>query len=420
MSITRRGFSAGLAAGLLAGPFGRLLSGGARAQGAPRARRLLIFYSPNGTVHQFWRPQGGPRDFVLPAGGVLEPLAAHRDDLVFIDGLNFINADNHEPGQAAMLTNGGGANTPTRGMSVDQFLASRIGAEDRFPSLEFGVLTDLWGANTQTRMSYRGAGEHAHPDADPRRVFDRLFGDLVGGGDRHQALRRSILDTGHAELQDLHRRVGAVERAKLERHLTALRSVEQSLFAEVDCAAPEAPDRLNKDANDNAPALLAAQMDLAVTALACGLTRVASIQFSHTVSPVVFNWVGNTDAHHALSHAGNGQAAQLEQLVNAERWLAEQFARLITMLKATPDPEGGSLFDSTVVLWPKEMGDSRAHVCTDVPFVIGGGPIEGGRYLHLDGVSHGHLLVSICQAFGLENDTFGDPNVAQGGLAGLL
>ena len=150
-------------AALLAAPFFGLL-GKARAQGgAPRARRLLVFSSPNGTIHRHWRPQGGERDFVFAEGSILEPLTAWRDRLLVVDGLNFLTGNNHEGGQSAMLTNGGGLGTPTRGASVDQFLGRRLGAMDRFASLEFGVLTDIWGANIQTRMSYSEAGQLVHP-----------------------------------------------------------------------------------------------------------------------------------------------------------------------------------------------------------------------------------------------------------------
>lgn len=424
MSTTRRGFVQSLGASLLAAPFCRLLTGEARAQEGNGPRRLLILYSPNGCIHHRWRPGGGERDFVLREGSVLEPLQRWRERLLIVDGLNFYTGNNHEGGQAAMLTNRGGAGTPTRGMSLDQLVAERIGAADRFPSLEFGVLTDMWGAQGQTRISYRGPRDLVHPDWDPRRAFGRMFGDLVGDADaqaRLRRLRRSILDTQRAELTDLHRRVGRAEQQKLQAHLASIRSVEQSLFSEVGgCAAPEAPDALAPDVNDNGPALLNAQIDLAVTALACGLTHVASIQFSHTVSPVVYTWAGNQDGHHSLSHADDNQEAKVQDFVDAERWMAGRYAHLLDRLEATEDPEtGGTLLDSTVVLWCKEMGDPRLHNCEAVPFVLAGA-VDGGRYLRFEGDSHSKLLVSMSRMFGIDIDTFGDPTTAQGGLPGVM
>ncbi len=421
--LDRRRFLTATGAGLIAAPFlGLLGRRPARAQGG--ARRLLIFHSPNGTIHRHWRPSGGERDFAFPAGSVLEPLAARRDDLIVIDGLDIKTGTNHEGGMAAMLTNRGGAGTPTAGASIDQYVAARLGAADPFASLAFGVLTDLWGGGQQTRMTYRRDGELVHPDADPRRAFGRMFADLLGGDDvvaRRRLRRQSVIDLARDELGDLRRRVGRPEQVKLDAHLAGLRSIERSLFSEgLDCAPPGEPDPLSKNENDNGPALLDAQMRLAVAALACGLTHVATVQFSHTISPVVFRWAGNSDGHHSLSHASDNQEAKVADFVAAERWCAEQFGALIDLLAATPDPAGGTLLDSTIVLWAKEMGDPRAHVCTEVPFVLaGGGVFEPGRYLRYDGLSHSHLLVSICQALGLDNDTFGDPSTGSGPLEGL-
>lgn len=422
MTLTRRGFVRSLGTSLLAAPFARLLTSPAHAQGAPRARRLVIFSSPNGCIHHRWRPAGGERDFVLRPGSVLEPLEAWRDRLLIVDGLNFYTGNNHEGGQAAMLTNQGGAGTPTRGMSLDQVIAERIGAQDRFASLEFGVLTDIWGAGQQTRISYRGPGELVHPDADPRRAFARMFGDLAGGADRLarvRQLRRSILDLQTDALTDLHRRVGRAEQIKLQAHLAAVRTVEQSLFSDVSCGAPDAPDALAPDQNDNVPALLDAQIELAVTALACGMTKVSSVQLSHTVSPVVFSWAGNDEGHHSLSHADDSQADKVQAFVDAERWVAGRFAHLLQRLQQTPDPEtGGTLLDDTIVMWAKEMGDPRLHVCEAVPFVLAGA-VDGGRYLRFDGDAHSKLLVSVARMFGIDLDTFGDPTTSTGGLAGV-
>ena len=73
----------------------------------PRASRLLVFFTPNGTIHNHWRPTGGESDFSFPAGSMLEALTPHRDELMVLDGMNFSTGSNHEGGMAAMLTAGG-------------------------------------------------------------------------------------------------------------------------------------------------------------------------------------------------------------------------------------------------------------------------------------------------------------------------
>ena len=74
MHTTRRRFLRHGAAALLAAPFCDLLTRPARAAEIGGARRLLVLFSPNGTVHQHWRPTGGERDFAFAPGSILEPL----------------------------------------------------------------------------------------------------------------------------------------------------------------------------------------------------------------------------------------------------------------------------------------------------------------------------------------------------------
>jgi hypothetical protein len=235
--------------------------------------------------------------------------------------------------------------------------------------------------------------------------------------------RKSVLDLVKQDLEGLKPRLGSLEQQKLEAHLDSIRKLELGLTgsgAVKGCGKPAAPA---VDAQDGPsfPAVGALQMDLLVTALACGMTRVASLQWSHTVGPHVFSWLGLSEGHHALSHIDDSNAAGVEHFVKAERWFSEQFASLVDRLKKTPDPAGGSLLDSTLVVWAKEMGDGRLHDCFSVPFVLaGGGVFKPGRYLQLGGVPHQKLLVSICQAMGLSNQTFGDATKGQGPLDALL
>ena len=424
--ISRRRLLASALAGTIAAPFLRIYNNRAFAQPTMGPKRLMIFFSPDGMVPSLWRPPSNGTNFEILENQIMAPLRPHKDDLIVLDGIDFLTGNNHEGGMAAMLTNGNGG--VTNGSSVDQVIANHIGAEDRFKSLEFGILTDPWGASIQTRMCYAESGQFIHPDADPRSMYRRMFGGI---NQDEQALenlrlrRRSVLDLITNDLNDLHGRLGQIERQKLEKHLDAIRTVERSLFPEQmgACQTPTAPGRMNKDDYAAVPQITRSQIDLAVTALACDMTKVTTVQLSHTVSPVVFSWVGNTDGHHSLSHTPDGDAAGLSQLLAADQWCAEQFGYMIQKLKDTPSPDNdGTLFDDTLCIWVRELGDSRLHVCESVPFVIAGsagGRFQTGRYLNYGGVSHSQLLVSLCQAFGLGLNTFGDPSTGEGPLGGL-
>jgi hypothetical protein len=134
--------------------------------------------------------------------------------------------------------------------------------------------------------------------------------------------------------------------------------------------------------------------------------------------------MGMGEAHHELSHKDDSNAAGVANFVKCERWFAEQFAYLLDALEARPDLEsGGTMLDSTLVLWAKELGDSRLHTCRSVPFVLAGGSksyFRFGRYLRFNGAPHQKLLTSVCHALGVSIDTFGDVAKASGPLPGLV
>ncbi|HRE91579.1 MAG TPA: DUF1552 domain-containing protein [Myxococcota bacterium] len=422
--VTRRGLLTTLGVSLIAAPFLRLLGSPTRASASSRPSRLLIFFSPNGTIPHRWRPiaSGDPLGFDFAPGSILEPLRDRRHELLVVDGLHFHRADNHEGGMAAMLTNGGGLDSPTSGASLDQVIASRIGASSRFASLELGVQTSLWGGGAQTRMSYSRAGSWLTPDDDPHHAFTRLFGTGAGDAELRRQRRQSVLDLNRRELLGLHRRLGRAEQQKLEAHLESLRSLERGLQPVTTCATPATPNRLAPHDNGLFPDLLAQQTELAALALGCDLTRAVTLQCAHTVAPTVMTWLGVDEQHHSLSHCDDNNVAGVESFVKTERFFAERFGELLSALASRPDPDhpedtSRTLLDATLVVWAKELGDSRLHVCKDVPFVLAGGGLRTGRWLKTSpDTPHARLLTAICQRFELPLDTFGDVTAGSGAL----
>lgn len=118
-----------MGASLVAAPFLGQLSGlglgRVRAAEDGCAKRLILFFSPNGTVHRHWRPTGGERDFAFAPGTILEPLDAFRSDLIVVDGLDFYGGTNHEGGMREMLRGGSVE-------SIDQHIAN--GLQERNPT----------------------------------------------------------------------------------------------------------------------------------------------------------------------------------------------------------------------------------------------------------------------------------------------
>src|SRR5947207_14491596 len=51
-------------------------------------RRLLLVFSPHGVIPADYWPTGTETAFSFPAGGILEPLAPHRQDLIILKGVS--------------------------------------------------------------------------------------------------------------------------------------------------------------------------------------------------------------------------------------------------------------------------------------------------------------------------------------------
>jgi len=444
--LGRRSFVRAAGVGAAAAPFLKILD--TKAQMAPPPQRLLIFFSANGTMPDAWVPDGGERDFRFRR--ILEPLEPHRDDLLILQGIdqrstNSGPGDGHQKGMGHILTGsdllpgdtGGGCGSCApvswaSSISIDQLVANRIGTETTFRSLELGVQTG--GSNIWTRMVYRDGGEPLPPENDPYRAFERIFGDFDGdpfGIERRQRQRQSVLTSVQSDFDRLQSRLGRSDRERLQVHLDTVRELERRLETPTEglgahCAPPELGGRMDPQRNDNFPAMLGLQMDVATAAFACDLTRVASIQASRSVSQVSFPWIGVNDRHHDLSHEGDGNTSAKEKIIEINRWYATQFGELLTRLKSVPEPrlDGsmGTMLDNTLVVWVNELGKGNSHTRNDMPFVLAvnaNGRFDTGRFLRLDR-PHNDLWLTIARAYGVEVDRFGDPRFNEGELTALL
>ncbi len=430
-----------------ADPFQGSIASGARAlNGQPK--RLLVIFSGNGTENTLtqWRPGGGETDFTLSP--ILEPLAPFKNDLLIPDGISMESSyagpgDAHQRGMGNVLTgtelldgnfkgNDGQTAGYAGGISVDQAIAKHIGNDTKFRSLELSVQNT--GVTVYARLSYLGAGQPLPPENDPFAAYKRIFGDLGPGTGQPDpqaewilARRKSVLDSVMRDYEQLNARVGTDDKAKLEAHLEAVRDIERRLGAGAvtggSCAAPSQPAVFDHRSPDRFPAISRLQIDLMVMALACDLTRVGSIMFARANNNMLFPWLDIHDGHHDLSHHGDSDADANAKLVKINRWFAGEIAYLLERLKSVPDGDGKTLLDNTLIFWVNEQGKGNNHSRKTMPFVLAGsagGAFRTGRYVRYENSPpHNNLLVSILNAFGVEDTTFGNPKYCTGPLGGL-
>lgn len=435
ISRSRRAFLEGVAVAGGAALLFPWLRAGAQTAAAP-IPKLLLFFTPHGTVWDQFRPAGGETDFALSP--ILEPLASHRERVVIVDGIEMVSGTEYYIPHTYTMpllwtgspidTSGGGFCREDHGgrcfgwntgVSVDQFIAARLGDALPYPTIELGY--GCGGLHPATRMIYSAAGTPRSPIDDPLRAFQTLFGaaaDMQAAA-RDALRRRSVLDAVRGDLSSRRGRLSAADRARLDAHAAALRDVERMLVpSSLSCERPGIPADLSSET------AIDRQSELIAAALGCGLTRIASMQVrigdnDNTLYP----WVGlDSGGHHTLSH-DSGAAAQVT-LAQVYRWYSQRFAYLLDRLAETPDADGSSVLDNTLVIWGSELGRGWDHDISNVPFIFAGGAagkLQGGRYLRVSAPRHNRVLVTACHAMGLSDvETYGSLDDDVGPLAGLL
>jgi hypothetical protein len=454
--IPRRTLLRGAGGVAIALPWLEIMSrpGPARAADAVAPKRFITFFSSAGTIHEAWVPTGSETNFKLSR--ILTPLEAHQQRLVVLDGMtNFLGTpppgDDHMRGIGTLLTATELLDGDTRsgapgfepcglagGISLDQVLGESLGRTTKLKTLELGVQTGNAGDVT-SYTSYSAADRPLPPENDPSKVFNRAFMDLTAGGGapmvdeaaaRRLAQRKSVLDAVIDSYGSLSPKLGSLDRATMDAHLTAIRDLEMRLGAgpsggsSAACAKPASPS-IEYQKNDNFPAVGKLQMDLLVMALACDLTRVVTLQWEAAYSDVRFTWLGADRGHHTISHDSDGNQDSVEMLTKINVWYAEQFAYLLSKLEAIKEGSG-SLLDTSLVFWGNELARGNVHSHWPMPFVLAGssgGAIETGRFLQYQKgdakSSHSNLLVSIMNAMGVPGQTFGSPEFCTGPLPGL-
>lgn len=439
--IERRTFLAGVA-GALSLPLLHAMRTGAAPGDHPK--RLVLFYNPNGTVGENWFPTDtmGETSFTLPR--ILEPFAAHREKLAIFKGINtsvgqdpLNNGGPHQRGIGSLFTgqmllegdfaDGCGSKAGwADGPSIDQVIAQEIGGDTPFRSLELGVRAN--SNDVQGRIAYAGSGAPLPPTNDPRELYQRLFfREAPLDPENPDNRRQSILDTVGEQYSELNAQIGYEDRMKLEQHLSLVEDLERRLGLHPtpgsgSCSAPTLPEPLAPDDENTMPAISRSQLDLLALAFACDLTRVASVQYSTGFNRIRYPWLDTEGEGHSLSHSGESNLQAWEALTTRARWHAGEIAYFLDRLAEIPEG-AGTVLDNTLVLWGNEVSRGNSHSLDNIPYLIAGnagGSVRTGRCVEFSGASNCDFLHAIVQAFGIERETFGHPDHANGVLSGVL
>ncbi len=396
--------------------------------------RLGIVYVPNGIAMEYWTPSAAGTDFELTP--ILTPLAPARDRLVIVSGLNGQRnspaQSSHAAASTRFLTGVPGRQTAEgmeAGASIDQLVARRVGEHTPLASLELAVdARDISGScdgascaflNT---VSWSSATTALPTEHDPRVVFERMFGD-AGTTDpavRFANLRRhsSILDSVTEAVVDLARGLGTGDRTRIDEYLTAIRDIERRIQTTQQRGATPVP-LVEQPAGipDVFEDKIRLMFDLQRLAYQADVTRVVTFMVGREFSGRSYPQIGVPEAHHPLSHHQE-DPEKIVQLARIDAYHMSLFAEYIEKLRATPDGEG-SLLDHVLLLYGSGISDGNRHDSDNLPLLLVGGTVQGGRHLAFNDEPAAGLLVSILDKMGVPVEAFANSDRPVEPLAGL-
>jgi hypothetical protein len=395
----------------------------ALAKAAEPPRRILAVCNNLGLLPEKFFPTQPGRDYTLSP--YLELLKEQRQDFTVFSGVMHPDVDGGHPADNCFLTaaphpsNGGFRNT----ISLDQFVAQRIGHLTRFPSLTLGVNIQAG----QRSLSWTAAGVLIPCEEKPSAVFQKLF--LRGTPEEVQAqirrleMGRSIMDAVADQVKSLERGVGVRDRERLEQYFTGVRDLEKRLEKArewEDVPKPKAPVAAPEDPASPRDYMKKTRLmyDLARVAFETDSTRLVTLMLDSVSSPAIeIEGCDIKDGYHNLSHHGKSPV-KLAQLEAIDREHMKLIDGLLAGLKASKE-DGAPLLDRTMVLYGTNLGNANTHVTTNLPVILAGGGFKHGQHLAFDRERNyplPNLFVSMMQRMGLEVDRFATSTGTMRGL----
>lgn len=410
------------------------------ASTTPRPIRAAWFYVPNGIDMRNWTPAADGPLGELPS--ILAPLEPLKQDVLVLSNLTanwgrplLEGPGDHGRACAAYMTGmkvlkTAGADLKL-GVSADQLIAKAIGNQTKLPSLEIGMEEARIGGNCDNgyscaycyNMAWRTESQPLPPIADPRQLFERLFGaDIAESPAAHARrlmMRQSILDQVMGDTQRLESNLGAPDRRKLDEYLTSVREIEQQVERAEKEGAPIDPG-MDKPYGvpPEFPDYFRLMTDMLLAAFKADITRVSTVMIGREGSTRPYPEIGISDGHHPLTHH-RGNLAMLDKVRQINSLHLKLFADFLAKLKATNEGDS-NLLDQSMIVYGSGISDGNSHLHDQLPTILagrGGNFLSPGRHLTYQRETPVcNLFATMAEQMGVTAEHFGD---STGELEGL-
>ena len=403
----------------------------ATATGAP-LRTAFVFF-PNGAIPSAWWPGAEQPDFAL--SDTLQPLERSRELVQVLGGLDHTcanggpdGAGDHARGNGVFLTGVRLKKSATdihAGVSIDQMIAKQVGHLTRLPSLELtcdnlrksASCDSNYSCAYQYNISWSSPTTPMTPEANPRLVFERLFGvgkpgERARNTQRRQLEQQSLLDFVLDDARRMQKRLDTHDQDKLDQYLTGVREIEARIqraerFGPANDPGIDAPAGVPSDHAEYVQLMY----DLLVMAFQTDSTRVATFCLAHDGDNRSFGEIGIFEGHHDLSHHQN-KPDRIKKVADIDQWYVKQFAKFLRRLQDTKDVDGNSLLHNSMIVYGGGNADGNRHTHTNLPIVLagaGGGALTPGRYVKHGSRPATNLFLSLADRMGLQGlERFGD------------
>jgi hypothetical protein len=402
--------------------------------GATAPRRLLIVMNTNGYRQMYWKPQvGSLMTQTLPESSA--PLEPFKSKVLFLPDMSQPAYGGGGHGSYVnCLASGPNDNlreyrvpfTPT----IDQIVGPPLAQAGNLPRVTLPLGIQIAGGNAGIFPSKRMCWKDRNTPITPEEDIYKSYADVFAGGDKGVANadqlkallahKKSLLDYVGTSIMRFRSRLGNDDKQVIESHLQSVRDLEAELAspkADLTKCGQDPGMPLDPKGAANYPTLFKLSLDLMVAAIKCDLTRVATlapcdasgsnIKFQSAVPEANRGW-------HSMGHTPISGAVDNKKF--ADRWLMGQFASLIKRLQDVPEA-GGSLLDSTIVLWANHMEEGSNHNSQKTPWMVAGnvnGYFRAGQCADSAGRPVNGVLYHISHALGVPVEYFGSPDFGKG------
>ncbi len=394
---------------------------------APKSR-LGFIYVPHGAIMDKWTPATEGAGFEFTP--ILKPLEGFRNQLNVVSGLGHRAADTTAVHSLSPTTWLSGVRPKATqgvdayaGVTADQIAAKAIGQDTALPSMELatedasgliGACDRDYGCIYMNTLSWRTPTTPMPMEINPRKVFERMFGDGGSAADRLARIQeeRSLLDAITREASSLQLQLGSSDKRTMSDYLENVREIERRIQraeknqGDEALALPDRPAGVPFEVEEH----IKLMYELLALSYQADVTRVATFMVSREVSNRTYPQVGVPDGHHAISHHQN-RADKMEKNVKIQTYHITLLRHFLEKMKNTPDGDG-SLLDHSLLMYGSNMSNSNAHDHFPLPTLVLGnanGAVKGGRHLRFpDHTPMANLLVTLLNRVGVQENQLGD------------